>query len=129
AGPPTARITAPGAGARVAGGIGVLMRGTARDLGGHQLRIFDFAPNGVYYLADEGPVPVDGGRWTFRNGTIGAGDRDVGQPFVLTAVIADRRCQATLRTTPRDAENNIWFRTLPAGCREADSVRVTKTAP
>lgn len=126
---PTARITAPRAGTKVAGGPGVLMRGTAAGLSGHELRIFDFAPNGVYYLADEGPIPVSRGRWSFRDATIGAGERDVGQPFVLTTVIADRACRTTLRSTPRDAENNISFRALPAGCHEADSVRVIKTAP
>ncbi|TYK52584.1 hypothetical protein [Actinomadura decatromicini] len=129
AGPPTARITAPSQGARVTGMIGVLMRGTAADLGGRQLRIFDFAPNGAYYLSDEGPIPVSGGQWSFRNGTIGDGTRDVGKSFVLTVVIADQSCQALIGSTPRDAQNNISFRTLPAGCREADGVRITKTAP
>ncbi|TMR05711.1 hypothetical protein ETD83_05585 [Actinomadura soli] len=129
AGPPTARITAPSQGATVAGVIGVLMRGTAANLGDRQLRIFDFAPNGVYYLSDEGPISVSGGKWSFRNGTIGDGQRDVGRPFVLTVVVADRTCQAVISATPRDAQNNIGFRTLPAGCREADSVQVTKSAP
>lgn len=129
-GPPTARIAAPSPGTRVAGQEGVRMTGTAAHLGGRKLEVFDYAPNGVYYLAsDGGPVPVSGGHWTFQDATIGNGDTDVGKSFVLTVVIADGKCQATIGSTPRDAQNNIAYSSLPSGCRAADSVRVTKTAP
>lgn len=126
---PSVRIIAPRAGTKVAGQPGVLMTGTAKNLKGRTLRIFDYAPNGVYYVADNGSVPVSDGLWSFRDATIGDGERDVGTTFELTAVISDKKCQATIHTE-RDAHNGTAaFQTLPDGCREVASVRVLKTAP
>ncbi|TDD73435.1 hypothetical protein [Actinomadura rubrisoli] len=128
-GHPRVSITAPREGTQVHGGPGVLMTGTARDLGRHQVRIFDYAPNGVYYVADGGPVTVSGGSWSFRNGTMGAGALDVGKDFVLVVVLAGPACQNTLRRVRPDARGDLSFPRLPPECPEADSVRVHKVAP
>ena len=126
---PTVRIVAPRAGTKVAGRPGVLLTGTAANLNGRTLRIVDYAPNGVYYVADNGKVPVEDGHWSFRDATIGDGARDVGKVFELTAVVSDKKCQAAIHADREAHGGTAAFQTLPAGCREVASVRVLKTAP
>ena len=111
------------------GQAGVTLTGTATGLGGSRLRVFELAPDGLYYVADEGPVPVHAGRWRFHNGTIGSGAQDVGKVFTTIAVIADAACGRTLAAAVPNGEGNVVYRTLPPGCREGDSVRVRKVAP
>lgn len=126
---PRVTIDSPPQGTEVHGQAGVTLTGRATGLGGHRLRIIELAPDGLYYVADEGPVPVRSGRWSFHNGTIGAGAQDVGKTFTTIAVIANAACQRTLTSAVPNAEGNVVYRTLPPGCRAGDSVRVLKVAP
>jgi hypothetical protein len=126
---PAVEITSPAQRAPVVGRDGVVLNGTAANLGIDELRLFVFARDGRYYAMGTAAVPVQGDQWQFHTGRIGAGERDVGSIFVIVVAVADEACRGTLQNTQPDPSGNVVFPHIPSGCREADSVSVIKTAP
>jgi hypothetical protein len=122
-------IVSPKEGARVKGREGAQFQGTATNLGGLSLRLFQHADNGLYYLVDNGTVSIVAGRWSELIGYFGAGEEDVGRTFVVIAALSNSSCQSTLRSARPNSEGDIAFTTLPVGCRIADRVGVLKVAP
>jgi hypothetical protein len=121
-------ITSPADQAKVNGRAGVLVHGRSGDLGGDVLRIFVYAPDGRFYLTDNGPVQSRDGQWSSSIQQIGDGTRDIGRFFKITAVRADATCQDTIQGRSRDVNGNIAFLAVPPGCAVADEVAVLKTA-
>ena len=126
---PKVAISSPGERARVPGEKGVLLSGTATDLGDLTLHIFDLADNGRYYPGTLEPVAVQDGHWSFRKHPIGQGAEDVGQTFTMIAALGDDACRSALRSAPVDKYGDRAFEALPGGCREMDRVRVVKARP
>ncbi|MCO6009443.1 hypothetical protein NE236_31180 [Actinoallomurus purpureus] len=125
---PTVTITAPPDQAKVNGRAGVLVHGRVGDLRGDVLRIFVYAPDGRFYLTDNGPVQSRDGQWSSPIQQIGDGTRDIGRFFKITAVRADATCQDTIQGRSPDVNGNIAFLAVPPGCAVADEVAVLKTA-
>ncbi|MEV0408689.1 hypothetical protein [Actinoallomurus sp. NPDC050550] len=125
---PAVTITSPPDQAKVNGRAGVLVHGRVGDLRGDVLRIFVYAPDGRFYLTDDGPVRAQGGRWSSSIQQIGDGTRDIGRFFKITAIRADAACQDTIQGRTRDVNGNIAFLEVPPGCSIADAVAVLKTA-
>jgi hypothetical protein len=125
---PAVTITSPPDQAKVNGRAGVLVHGRVGDLRGDVLRIFVYAPDGRFYLTDDGPVRAQGGQWSSSIQQIGDGTRDVGRSFKITAIRADAACQDTIQGRTRDVNGNIAFLAVPPGCSIADAVAVLKTA-
>ncbi|GAA4607922.1 hypothetical protein GCM10023195_30540 [Actinoallomurus liliacearum] len=121
-------ITSPADQAKVNGRAGLLVRGHSGDLRGDVLRIFVYAPDGRFYLTDDGPVPTRNGAWSSSIQQIGDGTRDIGRFFKITAVRADATCQDTIHGRSQDVNGNIAFLAVPPGCTIADTVDVLKTA-
>jgi hypothetical protein len=129
AGPPRVHITSPKRYARITGRQGVLVSGTATRLGRNVLRLVDHAPDGMYYLVDNGPIPVRGGRWSYHDPVVGDGERDVGKTFVMTIVLANPRCQGVLQAVLPSSDGNIRMARLPRDCSVAAQAPVHKIAP
>ncbi|GAA4639382.1 hypothetical protein GCM10023196_100770 [Actinoallomurus vinaceus] len=125
---PAVTITSPPDQAKVNGRAGLLVHGRVGDLRGDVLRIFVYAPDGRFYLTDDGPVPIRDGQWSSSIQQIGDGTRDIGRFFQITAVRADAACQDTIQGRTRDVNGNIAFLAVPPGCSIADRVAVLKTA-
>jgi hypothetical protein len=125
---PAVEITSPADQTKVNGRAGLLVRGHSGDLTGEALRLFVYAPDGRYYLTDNGPVPIRNGAWSSWIQQIGEGTRDIGSFFKITAVRADATCQDTIQGRSRDVNGNIAFLAVPPGCAIADTVDVLKTA-
>lgn len=122
-------MTSPAWGQRVSGREGVVVAGTATDLDGAELRIFDQADDGKFYLVDGHGVDVDDGRWSLHYRGIGGDGRDIGDVFVLTAVVADGGCEEVLDEADPNREGDRPFGELPEGCDIVDRVPVVKVAP
>jgi hypothetical protein len=129
------RITAPAEDAIIAnGGNGVVVSGTACDLGSDSGWLFDFDPQDGYYYDDYSgstPAPVvqpsQTGAWQFPDSPIGdPGDQN--KLYVITLVLAPPSCARSLSSEPQ-IDGDYKLRTLPAECSIADQVDVYVTYP
>ncbi|MFJ1767410.1 hypothetical protein ACIOD2_44280 [Amycolatopsis sp. NPDC088138] len=120
-------ITSPTPGQGVVGHQGVQLTGTAEHIDGKQLRIFDLADDHKYYLITGESVPIANGRWSFFDPQVGSSTPDDnGHAFTLVVTVADPSCNGTLDTATPNAEGDIVYPALPAGCRETASVSIVK---
>ncbi|WP_143268568.1 hypothetical protein [Amycolatopsis vastitatis] len=120
-------ITSPKPGQSVVGRQGVQLTGTAQNLDGKLLRIFDLADDHKYYLITGVPVPVANGQWSFFDPQVGSTTPDDdGHAFTLTVTMADASCNGTLDTATPNGEGDIVYQILPAGCRKLASVEIVK---
>ncbi|MEV6647533.1 hypothetical protein [Amycolatopsis sp. NPDC051371] len=125
--PESVTITHPTPGQGVIGHKGVQLKGTAQNLDGKRLRIFDFADNHKYYLLTAESVPVTNDAWSFFDPQVGSSTPDDnGHAFTLVVTLTDPSCDGTLDTATPNAEGDIVFTALPTGCRELASVKIVK---
>lgn len=127
---PAVRIIEPAQGARVGYQAGTDVRGTASNLGGRSLVLFNVGsdPQGdrAYYTASD-PLLVINGEWGVHVGPIGSpGDAQEAVTFIVA--FADQNCETLIMELHAKPENEQYFQgDLPAGCAEtAASVRVVK---
>jgi hypothetical protein len=127
------RIVTPPQKYRIAdGNVGVDVRVDACDLNGDTGWIFDFDPAGdqTYYLGGSfpfAPIAPSDGRWHVVDQGLGS-PGDVNSPHIIYLVDASPLCDRALHAAKPDAEGNVIYKTLPAGCSVADSVDVTVVA-
>ncbi len=112
------------------GRAGVLIVGTARDLGADSLWVFDRDPNDKRYYRDtDEPLNVTDGRWSFLNQPIGdSGSSDIGTTYTVAIVRATPGCDDKLREAKPNQDGDVVYSALPAGCVEAASVHVVKVS-
>jgi hypothetical protein len=129
------RITAPAEGAIISNGAnGILVQGTACDLGSASRWLFDFDPQDGYYYDDyNGKTPTAvvpsslRGTWAFDDSPIGdPGDQN--KRYVITLVLARPSCDRSLLAEP-PIDGDYSVRTLPAGCSIVDQVDVYVAVP
>ena len=105
--------------------------GTALDLGGDSLWMFDYDPNDeLHYRDSDKALSVKGGQWSFVDGPIGDDDSsDKGTTYRVVVVRANQGCSAKLAATKPNEDGDVVFSGLPVGCTEAAWVNVLKTGP
>lgn len=130
ASPPQIIVHAPLNGAEISGAEGVTIEGSAGDLGDSTIWIFDFALNAdgrrVFYRANDLPLEVTEGNWSFTDRPIGNGSSDIGEVFKIAIVEASADCTKILKNAKPNQDGDVVFPSLPAGCRQIDQREVSK---
>jgi hypothetical protein len=129
------RITAPAEDVYIPNGAkGILVQGTACDLGSDSGWLFDFDPEAGYYYDDyngliPSPVvlPSKTGSWKYLDIPIGdPGDQN--KRYIITLVLASPSCARELETEP-PIDGAYEVRAMPTGCIVVDDVAVHVTYP
>jgi hypothetical protein len=100
----------------------VQVSGTVQDIGDWSIWIFDFAQDEhgrrVFYRANDLPLEVADGSWSFVDRPIGNGSSDIGQRFSVAVVEASASCAQILKDAQPNQSGDVVFPALPAGCQE-----------
>ncbi|WP_154677190.1 hypothetical protein [Parafrankia discariae] len=128
--PPIITVAAPLNGTEISGAEGVVISGTAQNLGDSTIWIFDFALDAdgkrVFYRNNDIPLEVAEGAWSFIDRPIGGGTSDIGNNFKISIVEASKECTEILRNAKPNPDGDVVFSSLPAGCQQIDQREVRK---
>ncbi|MBL7553572.1 hypothetical protein I6A60_37915 [Frankia sp. AgB1.9] len=124
-------VKAPLNGTEISGIEGVVISGTAQNLGDNTIWILDYGFDGtgsrVFYRDNTDPLSVVGGNWTFTDRPIGNGSRDIGQVFKISIVEASPACARVLKSATPGQDGSVIIPVLPGGCTQVDQREVKKT--
>jgi hypothetical protein len=124
-------ILTPSDNEKVSGSKGALFEGTAPSMGSDSLRIMTIAlstqDKRVFYVSSD-PIFPEGGHWSYQVGQIGAGITDIGSRFTFVVLEASEACSKELDAKNPDKAGDVYFESLPHGCRELGRRTLMKTS-
>jgi hypothetical protein len=119
---PAFTILTPRDGQEINGQTGTIVSGTAGNLNGATLWLFDISVDSekvVTYVRDsDNPIPVVAGKWSLPDKPIGDGAIDIGKTAQLSVVEADATCTQTIQAAQPNNDGDVILSKLGSGCTE-----------